>query len=146
VHRDAVAGHSHVLAEELRAASQAHALAVDQQLGLPQLRAQLGVVVERHRRAVDVELGVAAGVAAVLDRQRDQLLAGVVDALGERGDHRAALGEGHGAQGRAALLAGEGERRGEVEAGRAALGHRLQRGGFTRVEKGAVPWTQDPER
>ena len=75
VHGDAVARHGHVLAEEARAAAERHALAVGEQLRVAERLAELGVGGERDRRAVDVELGVAAGVAAVRDRQLDQLVA-----------------------------------------------------------------------
>ena len=59
----------------------------------PSLRAELGVVRQRDGAAVDVELRVAARVAAVGDGERDQLFPRTVDRLGERAEQGAALRE-----------------------------------------------------
>ena len=115
---------------------------------LAELRAQLRVVVERHRRAVDVELGVAAGVAAVLHRQRDELLAGVVDALGERGraSRRAGRRSSRAATGPPFSRA-KASGLGEVEA-LACCTRRPSPAwrGSPAWSTGAVPAIQDPER
>ena len=95
VHRDAARGAPTRAGRAMpRGAADLDRLAVgEQRRRAPSLRAELGVVRERDRAAVDVELGVAARVAAVGDRERDQLLARAVDRLGERGEQGAALGE-----------------------------------------------------
>jgi hypothetical protein len=83
----------HVLATHARRAADLDRLAVGKQRRVAELRAELGIVRDRDRATIDVELRVAARVAAVRDRERDQLLACTVDRLRERGQQRATLRE-----------------------------------------------------
>ena len=122
---DAVAGRVHMRAEEARAAPELNRVAVDEHLRVAELLPEVGVISERAGRAVDVELGVGAGVSAVRDREADELVALLVDRLREGTHHLAALGEGHRAEGGAALFTGERERFGEIEP---FGGHRREHG------------------
>ena len=97
----------------------------DQEAGGPQRAGQLRVGGEGVDGAVHVELGVGARVAAVGHRQVEQLLPVRLKHLGQRLQQPPALGEGHGPQGGAALLAGVVEGGLEVEAGRVHPGQRL---------------------
>ena len=120
-------------------------VAVDEDLGLAQVPAQVGVGREREDGAVDVELGVAAGVAAARDREVEELVAmGGEDV-------------GHG------LQQGAPRRRRSWREAPARLGRARRPGprarsmpvaaavasgssvaGFKRVSPGSVPWTQAP--
>src|SRR3569623_722509 len=93
VDRDAAPRRPHVLAAHSRRPADLDRLAVAEQLRAAELRAELGVVRQRDRRAIDVELRIAARVAAVRDRERDQLLARVRDRLREGTDQLATLRE-----------------------------------------------------
>ena len=94
----ALARDQHVLGPDLRAAEHLGGLVLDDPRLLAQALGQVGVVGEHRDAAVDVELGVLAGVAAVLDGDLDQLLAGLVEDLGHALEQRPALGEGQLAQ------------------------------------------------
>ncbi len=106
MHGDAVPGHAYVLPVEPRRAPQLYAFAVHQKCHRAELLAQLGVGLEREDRAVHVELRIRARVAAVCDREVEQLVAMRLDRLRHVLEQRAAFGEGQGAQGRAAQFAG----------------------------------------
>ena len=93
MHGDAAPPRPHVLAAHPRGAADLLRLTVGEQRRATELGAELGVVRQGRGAAVDVELGVAARVAAVGDRERDQLLARAVQRLGQAREQRAALGE-----------------------------------------------------
>ena len=139
VHGHAAAGHRDVLAVEARRAAQRDALAVHHEARLAQGLADLRVGREREGRAVHVELGVAPGVSAILDREVQDLLAVGLDHVGQDLEQRAALGEGQRAQRRAALGAGVLQGRGHVDPARARAGQRLLGGGVDQGLEVALP-------
>lgn len=96
---DAAARDAHVLAPEARGPAQLHPVAVREERPVAEALAEGRVGREGARGAVDVELGVAAGVAPVDRPHVDELLAGLVDGRGKLLQHRGALREGHPPQG-----------------------------------------------
>src|SRR5207244_3840477 len=108
--------HHQVLAVEAGTAGQRDALAVDEEARLAQALAELGVGAQGEGRAVDVELGIAAGVAAVADGEVQQLVPARLERIGHRLEELPALREGQLAQGRPPRVPGKLERGGEVEA------------------------------
>ena len=128
VHGDAVTRHLHVLPEQARRAPELGPLAVDEHARVPDLGRDVGVRRERPRRAVDVELRVAARVAAVGDREADQLVAVGVQRAREPADHLASRREAHRPESRAAALPRVRERRAEIDPfGRARRDRLLRR-------------------
>jgi hypothetical protein len=115
VNGDAFAREPHVLAKEPCAASELDPVAVGEDETVAELRREIGVRRERPDRAVDVELRVAARVAAVRDGEADELVTLRVDRPRHRAEHLAALHEIHRAEARAAFRARELERGREVE-------------------------------
>ena len=91
--------------------------------------AELGVRHQRADAAVDVELRVAARVAAVGHGQLNQRLALRVNRLGHRGEQVTALGKGHRPQRGAAVRARKVEGRAQVEPLRVARREGRVRGG-----------------
>ncbi len=135
MHGDAVARHGDVLAVEARRAAELDAFAIDEEPARAERRAGLGVSEERRDRAVDVEFGIRARVAAVGDAQLEELVALLLHRVGHRLEERAALGEGERAQCGPAAAARVVERSGEVEPVACRFGERLLRSG---VEEGLV--------
>src|SRR6266568_1801614 len=129
--------HADVLAVKARRASELHALAGDEQICSAERAADLGVGLQREDRAVDVELRVRARVAAVRDREVEQLVPLRLDRLCHLLEKNPALGEAQRAQRRPAFAAGVVERRGEVEAVTRSLGKRLLGGGVDECLAGA---------
>jgi hypothetical protein len=132
----------HVLAREPLAPQHRIGLAVEQHLLVAERLAEAGVVRERARGAVDVELRVAAGGPAGLARDLDELVAVLVDRGGELLEDRGPRREREPAQRRPALLARVGERAAQVEAGRRDLGVLLAGGGVE--QGGGRPGPGDP--
>jgi hypothetical protein len=125
--------HQDVLAVEARAARELDALAVREHLHLAQALAQIRVGGQGEDRAVHVELRVPSRVAAVGHREVEQLVAMGLEHVRDRAQHRAALGEGQGAQGGTADGAGMIQRAREVEPFAAHVGQRLLGG---RIDEG----------
>ena len=125
VHGDPFARHEDVLPEEARRAAELDGVAVGEDARVAELRAEIGVGGERAGRAVDVELRVGARVAAVRERQAEELVAVRVNGARHRADDLAALGERHRAERGAPLFTRERERAREVDAARRAGGQRL---------------------
>jgi hypothetical protein len=94
VHGESRTRRPEVLAEEARAAAQGLAFAIADEASISERLAERTIVGQRAGRAVDVELGVAPRVAAVQNRQLDELIAVFVELLGERLEQVATLGEG----------------------------------------------------
>ena len=128
MHGHARARHQQVLAVETRAAAELDAFAVGQDLHLAQALAEVGVGGEGEDRAVHVELRVRPRVAAVGHREVEQLVAMGLESVRDRAQHRAALGEGQGAQGGTAHGAGVIQRARPVEPFAAHVGQRFLRG------------------
>src|SRR5437899_2725191 len=103
VHRHAVPRDPEVETCVPRGAAELDRISVAQRAQRPELPAELRVVRERGDGAVDVELGVAARVAAVLHGEGDELVAAGVQRLAPGPEQRSALSEGQLAQGRTAL-------------------------------------------
>src|SRR6266436_3063527 len=106
----AEARHADVLAVKARRAAELHAFPVGEDFRGPERSADLGVGLEREDRAVDVELRVRARVAAVRDREVEQLVPVGLDCFRHLLEERAALCEGKRAQRRSALAASVGQR------------------------------------
>jgi hypothetical protein len=108
------------------AAAEVHRVAVDEVAASPSDCAELGVGLEGPNGAVDVELRVAAGVAAVAHREVEQLVALRVDRRREGLQHLAhAPPKVIARRAGPPLVAGEGERRVEVDTLGAGLGEGL---------------------
>ena len=136
--RRAQARDEHVAAEEARRAAELQALAGGQVPALAELLAEARVGRQRAGRAVEVELGVRARRAAVLDRDLDQLLAPLVERLGERHQELAALAEGERAQRRPADLVRVRQHRPEVDPRARGLGDALFVGRVLDRRRGAA--------
>jgi hypothetical protein len=98
VHGDTAARHADVLAPETSRAAELQAVAVGEERALAEALAERRVGGEGPRGPVDVELAVAAGVAAVRRREVEQLVPVRVDRRRDRLEHLRALRKGHGAQ------------------------------------------------
>ncbi len=125
-----MARHADVLAVKARRASELHALAIDEESRSAERSAQLRVGLEREDRTVDVELRVRARVAAVRDREIEQLVPVRLDRLRHLLEQSAPLGEAQRAQRGSAFAAGVVERRSEIEAVTRSSGKRLLCGGI----------------
>src|SRR6185503_9867533 len=89
-----------------------------------------GIGKQRGDRAVDVELGVRTGIAAVGHVEREQLVARLLQRVRHALQQRAAFGEAQRAQRRSAGMARMLEGRGEVDTIAARGGERCFRGGI----------------
>jgi hypothetical protein len=120
--------------------------ALEQEVAIPQALAEIGVVTQRRQRAVDVELGVAPGVAPVAHGHLDEGLALGVNGLAHGLQQRAAAGEAQRAQGRPPVLRANCKRRAEVEPGRAARREPASVVGSKRVAARPSPRCQRPDK
>ena len=116
VHGDAVAGYPQVDARVPRRPTELDRLAVTEGVQGPELRAEVSVMRERGDGAVDVELGVGAGVAAVGDGEADELVARRVERLGPGPTQLASLSKTELAERRTAAGAGMLERLAKIDA------------------------------
>jgi len=114
-----------MLAVEAGAAREGDALAVHEEADRAQALADLGVGAQGEGRAVHVELGVAAGVAAVADGEVQKLVAMGLERVGHRPQELAPLREGQRPQRGTTRAAREVERGGEIEPRAAGLRQRL---------------------
>src|SRR3569623_1869755 len=125
VHGDAAAPRPHVLVAQARGAADLDGIAGAEQRCATERLAELRVMRERDGAAVDVELRIAARVAAVRDRECNQFLARAVDRLRERREHRTALRERHAGELACTCAARVRERRREVVTTGVDLGEHL---------------------